>query len=338
MSEKDFSVIMLFGRRRLEPGLSSLLSQEGVNFEIIAVGDFEPGEIEDPRIKFLKIVEQNPAMRRNQAVRISAGNWLAFIDDDAIAPKDWLSKAKAIFKTRPELAGFGGTNIAPLDLSWREKLVELILTDSYFGSGSKAYKISQVSHLARPGEIHLSNFFLKKEIFERLKGFNEKIGYGAEDSELVYQIKKRAGLDLGFFPELFVIHQRRKWGWEWFKRNFRFRRQNGRLLWLYPDMYLWNRSLWAGIAVFFLGLIILLIYPKLFLGLILFYFCSFMVMSFVRLKTDKWLCLISPFAYLGHHLSYLSGLLLGVLEGVFRRRSKIQKLLGREDFEEKKNQ
>jgi len=337
MSEKDFSVIVLFGRRRLEPVLSSLLSQEGVDFEIIGVVDFEPGEIKDPRIKFLRVLEQNPARRRNQAVRIANGNWLAFIDDDAIAPKDWLLKGKTIFKTRPELAGFGGANIAPTDLSWREKLVELILTDSYFGSGSKAYKISQVSHLARPGEIHLSNFFLKKEIFERVKGFNEKIGYGAEDSELVYQIKRNAGLDLGFFPELFVIHQRRRLGWEWFKRGFRFRRQNGRLFWLYPDMYLWNSSLWAGVAVFFLGLIILLIYPKLFLRLILFYFCFFMGMSFFRLKTDRWLCLISPFAYLAHHLSYLLGLLLGVLEGIFRGRSRIQRLLGREDFEENKN-
>jgi len=329
----EFSIIVIFSRENYQTCLSSLLAQKGVEFEIIAVVD-NPSNIQekDERIKWLVVKENNPALRRNLAVKQAQAELVAFIDDDAWAEKDWLLQAKKIFDTRPELAGFGGVNIAPEEMSAREELVDLILKDHIFGSGSKAYRKNSHPHPARAGEIHLCNFFLKKDILEQVGGFNEKIGYGAEDSELVYLIKKKLGKEIWFYPELWVWHQRRKFGWGYLKRNFRFRRNNGKLIWLYPEIYLWNHSLWAGLGSGVLGLILLCLAPKIFFWLLLFYFAFFSFWSFFRLKR-KWLFILAGFAYFLHHLSYLLGLFTGLLEGLIMGRTKLRQKFGRENFE-----
>jgi len=330
----EFSVVVIFGRGSLEPALSSLLGQEPVDFEVIGVAPEASLKVQDPRVKLIVVPDPNPARRRNLAVAASSGKYLAFLDDDAVAPKNWLLKAKHIFSSRLELAGFGGINIAPGKMSWREQLVDLLLTDRHFGSGSGSYQSSGQAHPARPGEIHLSNFFLRRDIFDAVKGFNEKIGYGAEDSELVYTVKKKAGRELWFFPEISVIHQRRQFGWEYLQRNFRFRRQNGRLMFLYPDMYMWNRSLLAGVGAALFALIMLLIFRPLAMLYVAVYFIFFCGWSLARLQGRKRLCLIAPFAYFPHHLSYLSGIAAGAMEGLFKGRQALMQIYGREDFAE----
>ncbi len=329
----EFSIIVLFGRDRLEPCLSSLLSQENANFEIIAVAGKSEPAVKDSRCNFIIVPDPNPARRRNLAVAASRGEFLAFIDDDAIAPKDWLAKAKAIFATRPDLAGLGGPNLAPENMDWREQLTDLILSDQYFGSGGGSYQAGGKTHPARPGELHLSNFFLRRECFDAVRGFNEKLGYGGEDSEMVYQIRKKTGRDWEFVPEVFVRHRRRKFGMELWQRNFRFRRRNGRMIWLHPDMYRWNFSLLMGAIVVILFFIVLWFRPIAAWGCVLFYGLFFGAGSLLRLKKRRWLCLAAPFAYFLHHSVYLLGLSAGLGEGMFRGRKELRQLLGRDNLE-----
>jgi glycosyltransferase involved in cell wall biosynthesis len=332
----DFSVIVLFGRGRLEPCLSSLLAQTETGFEVIGVMDFDPPAFPDPRVRFLKIAELNPARRRNQAVAISRGKFLAFIDDDATAPTDWLVKAKNILETNPDLAGCGGSNIAPRQMNRKQQITDLILTDQYFGSGSTSYKISGSRHPARPGELHLSNFFLRRESFDAVKGFNEKIGYGGEDSEMVYQVNRKTGKELLFVPELFVHHERREFGLELLKRNFRFRRQNGRLIWVYPRMYKWNPSLWIGMSLIPISLFFLLAFPWGFLiPLLLAFIYGYLIFfsSYEKSKWNYWLAYSMPIYFFLHHCSYALGIAAGLVEGLIKGRKKMTALLAREDLE-----
>jgi len=337
MSAPDFSVIVIFGRGATEPALGSLLAQENADFEIIGVAPDDRIAVADPRVKLAVVPDPNPARRRNLAAAKAAGKYLAFIDDDASAPKDWLAKAKSIFETKPDLAAFGGPNLAPEKMSWPQQLVELILTDQYFGSGGKSYQRSGVPRPARPGELHSSNLFIRREFFERVKGFNEKIGYGAEDSEMLYHLKQIPAAGLGFFPDLFVVHQRRGFGIEYLKRGFRFRRQNGRLILLHPDMYAWNRPLLAGMAAAGLGLLLLVTMPLPAFLLFIFYLAFFCAFSLARLKKNRMLALLAPFAYLLHHLAYSAGIAAGVAEGLVKGREAMSKAYGRQDFKPNPN-
>jgi len=335
--EVDFSVMVILGRGELEPCLPSLLKQEYPNYEIIAVvGSESEKNPKLERVRWLVVEENNPALRRNRALEIARGRYLAFIDDDARAEANWLKKAKAIWESHPDWAGFGGVNLAPAEQSWREELVDLILSDHLFGSGSRAYQSGATPHLARPGEVHLSNFFILREVLKKLGGFNEKLGYGGEDSELVYLVKKVLGEEIWFVPELWVWHQRRKFGWSYLVRNFRFRRQNGRMLWVYPGIYLWNFSLWLGLAGSILLIFLLAFSPKIFFYLVIIYWLFFSLWGLFRLKRRKWLFLFSGLVYFFHHLSYLVGLWLGLLEGLFLGRKRMEKKLGRENLEEKR--
>jgi glycosyltransferase involved in cell wall biosynthesis len=332
----DFSVIVLFGRGRLEPCQSSLLSQTETGFEIIGVLGFDPPSPPDPRVRFLKISELNPARRRNQAVAISRGKFLAFIDDDATAPTDWLVKAKNILETNPDLAGCGGSNIAPPQMNRKQQITDFILTDRYLGSGSSSYTISGQPHPARPGELHLSNFFLRREIFDTVKGFNEKIGYGGEDSEMVYQIGKKTGKVLEFIPELFVHHERREFGLELLKRNFRFRRQNGRLIWVYPKMYKWNPSLWIGMSLIPISLFFLIAFPWGFLVPLLLaaiYINLIFFRSYQRSGKKLMFSIFMPIYFFLHHCSYALGLSFGFWEGFVMGTWEINRLLARDDLE-----
>jgi len=332
----DFSVIVLFGRGRLEPCLSSLLAQTETSFEIIAVMDFDPPSPPDPRVRFLKVPDLNPAKRRNNAAAISRGKFLAFIDDDATAPPYWLAKAKLSLDANPGIAGCGGSNIAPQQMNRKQQITDLILTDQYFGAGSTSYKISGHPHPARPGELHLSNFFLRRESFDAVKGFNEKIGYGGEDSEMVYQIGKKTSKVLEYIPELFVFHDRREFGMELLKRNFRFRRQNGRMIRVYPDMYKWNLPLWVGLVLMMICLSLMIFTSTGFLIFLFFaaLYCGFVFFSsLARLRVNYWLCFIIPFAYFLHHCSYALGIFIGLAEGLVMGRKKLSALLHRDDLE-----
>jgi len=332
----DFSVIVLFGRGRLDPCLPSLLAQTESSFEIICVINFKEPAAPDPRVRFLKITELNPSKRRNNAVAISRGKFLAFIDDDATAPPDWLDKARTFFELKPEAAGFGGPNIAPEKMSRAEQIVDLILTDQYLGSGSGSYRSSGDTHPARPGELHAANLFIRREFFDQVKGFNEKIGYGGEDSELVYQISKKTGRVLEFIPKLFVYHKRREFGKELLKRNFRFRSQNGRMMWVYPDMYKWNLPLWTGLFFMLTTLLLSIFIPWGFLVILFLaalYYSFIFFSSLARLKTNKVLCFSMPFYYFLHHCSYALGIFTGLGEGLFMGRKKLSALLARDDLE-----
>jgi len=333
MSQKrpDFSVIVLFGRGELEPCLSSLLKQREQSFEIIGVIGADVPEVNDPRVKFLVVSEQNPAKRRNLAVADSCGKYLAFIDDDAIAPEDWLFRARTILEENPEIAGVGGSNTGFERMSWQEQITDMLLRDQYFGAGSRAYLKNGNCFPARPGMVHLSNFFLRREIFDAVKGFNEKIGYGAEDSEFVYWSKKKTGREFWFFPELCVIHKRRAFGLGFLKRNFQFRRKNGNLIWLYPDMYSWSWQIPVAGLMILLALILAILNPVSILIMSAIYYLLFFISSLLRSSYRVGLSLLMPFAYFFHHLSYLLGLSAGLLEGMFRGRKRLEELLGRED-------
>ncbi len=320
MSRTRFSVIVLFDRGEPEPCLSSILAQENADFELIAVTNPGAGIKGDDRLCVIESSEKNPAGRRNRAAERAQGEILAFIDDDAHAPGDWLKQASRIFSDKPEIAGLGGSNIAPEDQGLAECISDIILATPIIGSGNPTYRSSGVPRPAGPGDIHLSNFFVRRDAFEKIGGFNEGLGYGAEDSEFVYLGQKRCEMKFWFFPELVVKHRRRAFGIPYLKQRFKFRRQNGRILLVYPGMYLGNRSLQAALAALLSMIILLALLPWLWKWLALAYYILTLLLSLYSSSPAKARLLrllpILPFAYLLHHTAYLSGLISGIAEGL----------------------
>lgn len=324
-----FSIIVLFDRDQPEPCLASLLAQTGPSFEIIAVVNHGAALPSAPNLRVIAEPDHNPARRRNRAAALAGGEILAFLDDDAAAPADWLAKADRLFQKQPELAGLGGPNLAPPDSSAREWLSDVILTTPYLGSGNPSYSSRGPARPARPGDLHLCNFLVRRESFQHLHGFNEALGYGAEDSEFIYLGQRRHGFRFGFFPELEVTHRRRPFGAAYLRQRFRLRRQNGRLLWVYPDMYNDNPTLLAALLLVPAFLISVWLQPvSLWLWAFL-YAAGVWTLSFPRAKERPWALPLMPFIFLMHHLVYAFGLSYGWLAGLLQGPGRLRRLLGR---------
>lgn len=320
----EVSVIAIFDRGEFEPCMSSLLEQEEVNFEIIAVvsekmsgmsGWGHPLPSGD-RVRLLAVSDRNPARRRNLAAAEAGGGYLAFIDDDATAPPDWLKKGVEFLEDNPDVAGVGGPNLIPEDAGFRERVTDMVLTTPLIGGGSRAYRGGGTLAPARPGEVHLVNFILRKEWFDKVGGFNEAMGYGAEDTEFLY-IAGKLGAAFMFDPSLIVSHRRRPFGPSYFSQRFRLRAQSARLFAAYPGVYIKNLSFIAAIlALPALALSFALVpFFRSGLGLLALsgtYAALTIVLSFGSWMKMPALVLIAPVAFFLHHLVYLAGLWRGI--------------------------
>ncbi len=52
---------------------------------------------------------RNAGGARNAGIEATAGELLAFLDADAVAPRDWLARARELFASDPSIAGIGGS-------------------------------------------------------------------------------------------------------------------------------------------------------------------------------------------------------------------------------------
>lgn len=321
------SVIIAAGRPNINETLESVIEQTipRKNYEIIVVS--ERAELESsikPPMIFVKTQTANPAIKRNKGVLSSNGNILAFIDDDAIAPYNWLEQGRRVLINNPDYCGAGGPNLLPVNASRGERLTDLVLNFPLLGSGHTGYSSESGTRKAKLGEIHLCNLFVFKSIFEIVGGFNEYIGYGGEDTEFVYQAKKRTRKDFLYSSDVFVRHHRRQFGWAYIKQRFKLRTNNGRLTLAYPALYTRNlmfSMIITAICAFFLALVI---DPVIIPVALLIYIVPVSVYVIVKHR-DFFPVLV--LALLAHHISYAAGIFYGLLAGAveFKKTLRIRR-------------
>jgi GT2 family glycosyltransferase len=115
-----FSVIMAtYGRRRhIVPSVKSVLNQSFQDFELIVVGDCcgddtarEVLPFLSPRVKWSNLAERcgGQSYPNNEGIRLSTGQYVAYLGDDDIWHPDHLTSLATLFESRPELDfGVGG--------------------------------------------------------------------------------------------------------------------------------------------------------------------------------------------------------------------------------------
>lgn len=93
--------------------IDSLLSQTYQNFEIIIIDQSDNSdtelaieEIADERIIYKRVNYKGLSKARNEALRLSTGEYFCLIDDDANYNKDYLSIAKENVNSRTILSGY----------------------------------------------------------------------------------------------------------------------------------------------------------------------------------------------------------------------------------------
>ena len=85
--------------------------------EVVVVDDGNPDELEtrvplpasETDVRWIRLSENaGPAAARNEGARAAQGTYLAFIDDDCLADRDWLTRLLAALESNPGAAVGGG--------------------------------------------------------------------------------------------------------------------------------------------------------------------------------------------------------------------------------------
>lgn len=143
--------------------------------------------------------------KRDLGFKAAKGKFCAYIDDDAYPDSKWLTNAKKILDKNPKVGAIGGPNITPSEDSFWEKVGGHIY-ESYFTSGEAQYRF--VPKKSRNvSELQGVNLIIRKNILQRLGGFNSRLNSG-DDTKVCNNIISQ-GYTVLYDPSVRVYHHRK---------------------------------------------------------------------------------------------------------------------------------
>lgn len=155
--------------------------------------------------KYIFEEKQGLSHARNRAIDEAQGGYLAYIDDDAIADKEWLEKIGSTIQNNKDIAAFGGP-IYP----WYNKEKPKWFKDE-FATYSWGEQHFQLTEQNCPFGLSGSNMIFKKDVLAKYNGFSaeygmngDKIAFGEESCLFNKMLKNNENIQ--YFPEIFVYH------------------------------------------------------------------------------------------------------------------------------------
>ena len=182
-------------------------ASSAINYEIILVDDASAKPVSSfltPYLSQLPVkcvrqsANQGPASARNQGAKEAAGEYLLFIDSDTALTPQYFQHLRQI-----HLSVFGGGTeaLASKASTWQQAF-HYAMTAHLSTGGIRGSK--QALEHFKP---RTHNMFVKKELFEKLKGFSTDMRYG-EDIDFSLRVEK-AGHKACLLEELKVYHDRK---------------------------------------------------------------------------------------------------------------------------------
>ena len=226
-------IICTYNRDRyLAKALDSLIHQtlSPDRYEIILVDNASTDKTAEiarryqhlPNFRYLYEPQQGLSIARNSGVAKAVGQFVAFLDDDAIAVSDWGAQILNVFLHYPDVAGVGGK----VDLIWespRPAWVEDGMLAFFAKLDLSAHPIYLENHLHAYG----CNMAFRKGPLLAVGGFSEKLGIIGEkmltSEEILVQDKLREkGHHIYYHPAVAVQHhvQPEKVTQDWFLKRF----------------------------------------------------------------------------------------------------------------------
>lgn len=150
-----------------------------------------------PRVRLLKVAHAGLAAARNEGLRATRGDLLAYLDSDAYPSPEW-PYYLALGLDRPDVGGVGGPNLPPADdpVSAQRTArapggpIHVLLSDD------------RAEHV--PG----CNMAFWREVVEDVGGFDPVYTSAGDDVDLCWRVLDR-GWEIAFHPAAFVWHHRR---------------------------------------------------------------------------------------------------------------------------------
>lgn len=210
------------GEKYLSVCLSSILKSSYKNFEILIIDDgstdksvrvIKSFQKKDKRVELIKnSINIGAAASRNKAVRKAKGEIVVFLDNDTEVKKDFLSQLiKPILKDKK----VGATQALLLDFENRDIIQmaggRLMRETGWLLSFNHKDNYKKVKNDLKEKEIVAISaaFAVRKEIFNKIGGFDEKEAVTTEDLDFCWRVWI-AGYKILLAPKAIVYHYTKK--------------------------------------------------------------------------------------------------------------------------------
>ncbi|MFW6358599.1 MAG: glycosyltransferase [Chroococcales cyanobacterium] len=213
--------------------IDSLLEQDFENYEVIVVDNASSDRTAEivqsrqpnPRLKYVYEPVTGLSVARNTGARESNGEIIAYLDDDAVASRGWLTALWQAYQKNEKLAIAGGK----VTLIWPEENMTppLWLSPDMAGAlglydlGDEVVKITNPQITPRG-----LNYSIRRRFLEQVGGFDVKLGRVGKNllsnEELrMTEIALSLGWQVAYLPDALVAHNVAP---ERLKREWFFRR------------------------------------------------------------------------------------------------------------------
>ncbi len=207
-------IICTYNREKFLPNALESLTKQTENkqkFEIIIVNNNSTDKTEEISLNFIKnnpqlnifyVIEKNQGLSfaRNKGINEAKANLISFIDDDAIARKDYVENIIKSFKNNPNYDAIGG-KVIPIYESgtepvWMNKYIQGVVSKVDYGDKTSEFKKKYPAGC---------NMAFKKELFTKYGFFNTDLVYRGDD-KFVFTNFKANGVKVLYTPNVFVNH------------------------------------------------------------------------------------------------------------------------------------
>ena len=160
---------------------------------------------ESNRVRFLLTGKVSPAIKRDIGAKVSNGEYLVFLDDDAFVEESYFSILDSFYMVYPQSAT-GGPGVTPKNSSLKQKASGAVYEDELLSSDSFRY-VSK-GKTRKVNDWPSVNFSIPKNLFIEIGGFDENYWPG-EDTMLCRKLIS-FGISIFYNPELIAYHHRRE--------------------------------------------------------------------------------------------------------------------------------
>ena len=187
----------------ISDALTSLYNQSSEldNFEVIIVDNNSTDNTKEVyaawrqtnnngHFTFISETKQGASFARNTGAAIAKGQWVCFMDDDAVATPNYVENILKHIHNKPDAVGFGGRIIPkyiPSEPKWMSYYVSSLVGNFDYAPIACAFENGKY-----PLE---SNMIVKKSVYDQIGGFNLNLPgvvgtlrIGGEGKELFYKI------------------------------------------------------------------------------------------------------------------------------------------------------
>ncbi len=265
--------------------------------------------------KYEIIIEKglNASENRNNGIKKSKGEIIAFIDDDAVVDKDLLKNAEDFFNEN-DIDIVGGPQLTPKDDDFFAKMFGEAI-ESFWGSYkmSKRYKKSKVNLDADELSLTSANCFVKKSVFKKISGFNTKLWPG-EDPEF-FSRAKDAGFKIAYSPDLIIYHRRRSDIFSLLQQHYKYGEVRLKKEWINKKNVNFVMTIPSIFALYIIFLPVMLIFSLQFIFPVLLHLIIDIIVAFyISIRKNLFYLPFLPFVFFLIHFSYGLGMLVSLFE------------------------